>query len=184
MDNVIYVNQLVARPLTPSEPLLSLVVKMPDQRVVNLLDRSLTGLSADDQATFLVGLLQAGVKTKEVVRLRYAHVMVDDSGVTPPWLEDFFPETVQSLSELWDLGPIYRSGDLDGEPSAFRGIQKCLSVPGQYDYLAAFGYEGGPDGSWTIAAVKEEAMLMLRDGTYISVVEFHANPNAYLLTTT
>ena len=180
MSKKIKGNQLVARPQKLSKLLLKPDVKMPDQSTINLLSRSVAGLSPNSRAVLIGKILRDGLETRKVVRLEYAHVVVDDSGVRAPWL-DWFPETVQSLGEIWYDGPIYRAGDIYGELSAFRAIGECISVPGRYDYLVAFGYEGGPDGSWTIVAVKEVEMIKLRDGTYISVVEFHADPRAHLL---
>lgn len=186
MSEKIKLSQLVARPLNSSEPLLTLDVTMPDQSNINLLSQTLTGLSPSTQATVISEILEDGLESRKVMRLRCALVLVDDSGVQPLRLK-WYSETYPCLSNLPYAGDaiIWRSGDPEIEPGAYLAIEKCTPVVGQFQYLAAFGNEGDPDeDDWAVAAVEEVEMLKLRDSTYVSVAEFHADPLAYVLAIT
>ena len=175
--------QPAARSLKFSRPVRNCNVSLSDQETFNLFSRSVEGLTPDSQSAFVGELLRAGLELRKVTRLRYAYVMVDDSGVQPPKL-DWYPDTIQSLKEVWKEGPIVRDGDSDADPRALSELEACSVLSTECDYLVACGLSGAPDGLWTIVGVKEESMLALRDGSYISVADFQANPGMYLLSST
>lgn len=191
MPKKIKVNQLAACPLKPGGLLLSLDVQIHDQSTKDSLSRSMAGLSPSRQAALGGKLLSAmleSLESKKVVRLECAHVLVDDTSVGPPRLK-WFPGTYESLSELpggqdATIHISHSLEDRDVEPGARFAFQKCYPVLWQYGDLvldlAAFGDAGNVDPEdWEVAAFVKVDTLKLRDGTYISVAEFYANPRAY-----
>jgi hypothetical protein len=184
--NIMSKNKFVTRPRKPSKPVLRVKVRIRDQSTINLLSRSMAGLSPSRKAAKMATILRIGLlESLKVERLVCARVIVDDTGVRPLRLE-WFPRTFQSLSEICDFALICRVGEPHDEPGACLAIRKCLPVVQQHQDLdldlAAFGYEGDPDeDDWEVAAFATVEMLKLRDGGHISVAEFHADPRAYLL---
>lgn len=182
-------SKLIVRPTKPSRAPLHLEVRMPDQDSVNLLARCLVSRRSRSHSAYLGQLIKAGLETLAVPRLRFAHVRPNDDGTFSSHLSPWSEGTFESLEALWDNGPVYREGDPEpygeendeGMYSALCEIAEYIPVAGPYDYLVACGHTGAPEQGWRVFAIREERMLALTDGTYITFAAFQQNPLAYRL---
>lgn len=162
------------RTFTPVRRLDGLQIRLPSQVSADLLSALVAG--KHDAGAIVGELLATTLEDRILPGLRYATVRrVDGEVQVGPWSR----EVVHLLSEAWDGGPIYWNRAPDADQLAMEAIGAVQPVTVPHDDLVACTFYG--DVECVVMAVREEPVVELADGTYISLETLHERPQRYRL---